>query len=104
MPDDKNTQTQTAAAKEQATAAKDKAAAAASSAAESAKAQARDVADTVSAEATNYAYQARDTAADEVKGVAMSCAAAPPRSAALANSPMALPMSQTQCATKIWAR
>jgi len=76
MPDDKNTQTQSAAAKEQATAAKDKAAAAASSAAESAKAQARDVADTVSAEATNYAYQARDTAADgdtaadEVKGVA----------------------------------
>ena len=70
MPEDKNTQTQSSTAKEQATAAKDKAAAAASSATETAKAQARDLADTVSTEATNYAYQARDTAADEVKGVA----------------------------------
>ena len=70
MPEDKNSQTQSSTAKEQATAAKDKAAAAASSATETAKAQARDLADTVWTEATNYAYQARDTAADEVKGVA----------------------------------
>jgi len=62
--------TQTGTVKQQANAAKDKAAAAASSAAETAKTQARDMADTVSTEATNYANQARDTAADEVKGVA----------------------------------
>lgn len=48
----------------------EKAKVAATAATQKAKAKAQDVADTVATEAGNYAGQAKDTAADEVKGVA----------------------------------